>query len=569
MTPILDRLQATTLDRLAIDEIGIPAAVLMERAGYAVARAMRALLRRQDASMRTALSICGLGNNGADAVVAARYLHGWNVPVEIVVVGAPAGAKPELRAQLAIAERLGIAASFIEGTGTSPGTGAHAAFEEALARRYAIIDGLFGTGLSRPLEGFVHDVVVRLVALDRPTVSVDIPSGVDADTGQILGVAIRAHTTVSFQFPKLGHVLFPGRAHAGRLVVADIGLPPSLLPSVLGEVPKSSSVSESSSVSDLSKTQGAYRLDRGAALEAFPARPPDVHKGTFGHLLIAAGTAYRPGAALLVGRAALRAGVGLATLASDVATIQSVAPVLDEVMGLPISADDVESRAEKLIDALRSRSALAMGPSLEPTRETAEMVRRVLESCVEVPAVVDAGALVALAEPSASTADLRLRWLRDRVGDTVLTPHPGEMARLLGIPVAEVQRARVEVARRLAGETGTHVVLKGASTVVASPSGTVFISLAGNPGMATGGSGDVLTGVVGALLARGVGGALAARAGVWLHACAGDLAARTKGSGLIARDIIGCLPKALQLVAKEGRGRGRDGGASFSSGIGG
>ncbi|MBK8011267.1 MAG: NAD(P)H-hydrate dehydratase [Deltaproteobacteria bacterium] len=546
MKPILNRLQMTTLDRRAIDEIGIPTAVLMERAGYAVARAMRALLRRQEPSMRTALSVCGLGNNGADAVVAARYLHGWRVPVEILVVGARGDAKPELEAQVAIAERLGIGVVFLDNT-----EAAGPRLEAALVRRNAIVDGLFGTGLSRPLAGLVRDVVVRLAALGRPTVSVDIPSGVDADTGQELGASIRADTTVSFQFPKLGHVLFPGRARAGRLVVADIGLPPSLLAPVLGE----------------SSGRVAHRLDHEAVSDAFPTRSADVHKGTFGHLLIAAGTAYRPGAALLVGRAALRSGVGLATLASDLATIQSVAPALDELMGLPISGDGYEAKAAMLSDALRVRSALAIGPSLEPTPETAEVVRRVLETCAEVPAVVDAGALAALSAVSAG-GPRGLRWLRDRAGDTLMTPHPGEMARLMGISVAEVQKDRVEIARRLAGETGSQVVLKGASTVVASPSGLVFVSLAGNPGMATGGSGDVLTGVLGALLARGVSGALAARAGVWLHACAGDLAAQAFGPGLIASDIIGYLPKALQLVAKEERGRGQDGGVGLSNGIG-
>jgi NAD(P)H-hydrate epimerase len=266
----------------------------------------------------------------------------------------------------------------------------------------------------------------------------------------------------------------------------------------------------------------------GVVEEAWPERALDTHKGTYGHLLVVAGAPDRPGSMLLAARAALRAGTGLVTAASDDETIRRTAGAFDEVMGRSLGAT---IDADAVLAALEGRTALAIGPSLDPD---AELMRSILTRA-KVPAVVDAGAAAALGpDPS---------WLSARSFPTILTPHPGEMAKILGTDTAAVQRDRLGVSRALARSTGAHVVLKGASTLVASPDGRVGVVLRGNAGMATGGAGDVLTGIIGALLAQGVEAELAARAGAQAHAWAGDRAAAAMGEvRMVASDLIAHLP---------------------------
>ena len=485
------------LDRHAIEDIGIPSLVLMETAGRAVADAAQALFQQ---CRRPVLALAGTGNNGADAVVAARHLHERGVPVSVVIVGTPMKLTKDATTQLAIAERLGVPCVFSEGVGPD--------LEEALTAAGTLIDGLFGTGLTRPIEGPYRAVIEAVAARDRlGVVAVDLPSGVDADTGQVFGVAVPADVTVTFQFPKIGHVQYPGRELTGTLEVADIGIPPSRL-------------------SHVSPRFGI--VTTGRLQEAFVSRAPIAHKGTFGHLLVVAGAPDRPGAALLAARAALRTGAGLVTIASDRETIQRLSPALEAAMGLSVGLHRPESEA--IIEALSERTALAFGPSLAPDARTAMCLKAVLAES-RVPAVLDAGALRALGTD--------VTWLRDRGAAVVLTPHPGEMAHLTGLDTPAVQRDRVGHATRLAAATGAHVVLKGASTVIAHPDGRAGVVVAGNPGMATGGTGDVLTGIIGALLAQGVAPDVAAEAGALAHALAGDAAAAALGEvGLTAPDLI-------------------------------
>ena len=506
MQPVLTRAQMRAIDRHTIDVVGLPALVLMETAGRAVAEATEELLDRVDSSLDDApavLCLAGTGNNGADAVVAARHLRERGHEVTVMVLGAEADLSPDLGTQLQIANALGLE------TIAAEGISAPDRVMDALRGHSVIVDGLFGTGLSRPIEGWRRRVIEVLEASPQFVVAVDIPSGVDADTGQVFGEAVTADITVSFQFAKLGQLLYPGRARCGELRITDIGIPMSQL--------------------RLVAPQTAGLIEDDTLQAAMPPRAPDSHKGSFGHLLVVAGAPDRPGAALLSARAALRAGVGLVTLGSDAETIRRLSPSLIEVMGLSLGEEQLEP--ERLKNALEGRSAAIIGPSLNPTLETKEMLKESLSTSL-LPVVLDAGALSALGGD--------LGWLRGRQGATVLTPHPGEAARLLGLDTAAaVQEDRPRAALELAKRSGTYVVLKGASTLVADPQGALVLTRRGNAGLATAGTGDVLAGIIGALLAQGVEPGLAARAGVELHGLAGDRAAEAVGQrALIASDLI-------------------------------
>lgn len=490
------------LDRIAIEDVRIPALVLMEVAGRAVADAV---YERYLEEPGLVLSVAGSGNNGGDAVVAARHLKERGVPVELVVLADPQKLSKHLERELEIAAALGLDSRFLSGDG------AGRQLELLVERATYAIDGLFGTGLSRIVEGFSADAIKALTFDDLTVISVDLPSGIDADTGAVLGVAVEADITVTFQYPKLGHVLYPGRAHAGEIRVVDIGIPPSQLAKV---------------------EPWAELIEDDVVDQAVPLRAPDTHKGTYGHLMVVGGIPDRPGAVLLAGRAALRAGTGLVTVAADPVTINRIAGNLDELMGRSLTSID------DAISALEQKTALVIGPSLPPIDATKQMVRAMLEA-TRVPALIDAGGLAALGTD--------LKWLKKRVGPTILTPHPGEMGKLTGLDSSTVQSDRIHVANGLAENYDVYVVLKGASTIVSSPDGKIGVSLAGNAGMATGGTGDVLAGVIGGLLAQGVEPQLAVRAGTHLHGLAGDHAAKENGEApLVASDVIRSVGHVLR-----------------------
>ncbi len=507
---MLTSAQMQAMDRLAIDEVGIPSLVLMEVAGRAVADAAGQLMQDAATEQGPILALAGSGNNGADAVVAARHLRERLFEVTLLVLGEPDKTSTDLGTQVQIARELGVEARFVSGPG------AVADVSALLQTHSVVIDGLFGTGLSRAVEGWRSELIQAIESSARPVVAVDIPSGIDADTGQAWGNSVSADITVTFQFPKFGQLLHPGRTATGELQVVDIGIPPSRLPRVepFGEI-----------------------IEDSILELAVPLRDPNSHKGSYGHLLVVAGVPTRPGAALLAGRAALRAGAGLVTVGSDPETIKRLSGVFEELMGLELSMNP-----DALLEAMERRTALAIGPSLEPSEALKTLLKAVLPE-LRAPVVLDAGALSALAGD--------YEWLSERMDPTVLTPHPGEMARLLGVDAAAVQRDRVGVARKVAQMTQSHVVLKGASTVVADPDGQVGLVLRGHPGMATGGSGDVLTGILGSLLAQGVPPALASKSGALMHAWAGDEAAARKGhAAMIASDLIEALPPLIAAVVE-------------------
>jgi hydroxyethylthiazole kinase-like uncharacterized protein yjeF len=517
--PVLTAEEMRRADRRTIDEIGLPGPVLMENAGAAVAR----LVKERFPQARRVVVLCGRGNNGGDGFVAARRL---GARAEALLLGARDGVEGDARTHLLACERSG--GRVIELAGREAWAGAVSRIEDA----DLLVDAVLGTGLRSAPTGLAAEailVIVRRFEAGVPVVAVDLPSGLPSDGGAVDWPAARATVTVTFAAPKRGHVLPPACDHVGELVVADIGIPAECLAAA---------------------GPSLFLLEDADAAEAFPLRRRGAHKGDFGHLLVVAGSLGKTGAAVLAAGGALRAGAGLVTVATPEPCLSVVAAARAEVMTEPLPAtpggglDDAS--LPRLLDLAAERDAVVLGPGLGQDPKTRALVRAFVRAC-PVPMVIDADGLNALAPAGGEGSALDV--LR-RETATVLTPHPGEMARLVGRRTVEVQRERPETAAALARETGAVVVLKGERTLVAEPSGRAAVAATGNPGMATGGTGDVLAGVVGSLLARH-GALLSATAAVVVHGRAGDLAARERGEeGLTAGDVVEALPSAIESVRR-------------------
>jgi NAD(P)H-hydrate epimerase len=500
--------QMRALDQYTIQKLGVPDELLMESAGRLIAAA--ALEERHSGGR--VLCVCGPGNNGGDGFVAARHLHQWGVPVEIVLVAERA------RLQGAAARNFERA----EGAGVPLGEAQGQAAEGDV-----VIDALFGTGLAREVVGPAADAVRWIDAQSGRVriVAADLPSGLDADTGQVHGVAVRADVTVTLGLPKVGLALEPGRSLAGRVVVGRIGIAESA-PGV---------------------AVAATLLTRAGAGAALPERPAHGHKGSFGHALIVAGSEGKTGAAALAAEGAIRAGAGLVTVACPA----SASPILEvkctEAMTVALPESPSRQLAvaaeEPLVGLARERDAVVLGPGIGREETTAALVRAAV-SRFDGPVVLDADALIAYAGQPGSLAACP--------GALVLTPHPGEAAALLGSTAAALNADRVGAARRLALASEAVVVLKGAGTVIAAPDGRVRVNPTGGPNLATGGTGDVLAGVVGGLLAQGLDAFEAASVGAFLHGAAGDRLAERSGSvGTLAGDIARELPAAAEALRRE------------------
>jgi len=507
--------QMRALDRAAMEEYGIPGLVLMENAGLAVVRVIREMLG--GLRDRRVAVFAGKGNNGGDGLVAARHLFNAGAEVKLLLLARPEEMTGDAGVNLAIWKKMGQPVYTVSDREDLN------AVRLFLVGADLVVDAIFGTGFRGAAREPAAGVIETINAGGRPVVSVDVPSGLEADTGQVHGPCVRAARTVTFALPKLGLVQEPGRSHAGVLHVADISIPAFLLEP---------------------GTPGRYLITADMVRGWLPVRPAWVHKGDCGRVLVVAGSRGMAGAACLAALGAARAGAGLTTLAVPAGIQDVVAGKLMEIItaGLPQTAEGSLSREARreIMLRLEGADALALGPGLSRHLETVALVRELLPN-LRLPCVLDADGLNSLAGDTALLGRVR--------APLVLTPHPGEMARLLGRTTAEIQSARVKTAEEAAAAWGKVVLLKGASTVIASPDGNTYINSTGNPGMATGGSGDVLTGVIAALLAAGVDAARAAAAGAYLHGLAGDLAAREKGVyGLLAGDILARLPEALARV---------------------
>jgi NAD(P)H-hydrate epimerase len=469
--------QVRELDRIAIEEFGIAGTVLMERAGAAVFEALRA--RYPDA--RSMAVICGPGNNGGDGYVVARLAREAGLAVSVQRLGEPRGAAAPAAARL---EGLVPVSNFAG---------------RPLEGHDVVVDAVVGTGLDRELTADYRDAVQAINAGGAPVVAVDLPSGLHADTGRTLGVAVEADLTVTFIGLKQGMFTGSGRRHCGAIRYSDLGLPEAVFAGI---------------------TPSASRLSYHALTSLLPLREADGHKGDYGHVLVIGGDAGMMGAAILAGEAALRTGAGLVSIATRAFHAPMVSAARPELMAWGVE----DERA--LAPLLERARVVAIGPGLGRSAWAQRLLGTALEA--RKPLVIDADALNLLAlEPC-------------RRDDWVLTPHPGEAARLLRCAVAEVEGDRFAAARLLQSHYGGVAVLKGAGTLVQAPD-AVAVCDGGNPGMASGGMGDALTGIVASLIAQRHRPAAAARLGVALHAEAGDRAAEEGERGLIAHDLIARL----------------------------
>ena len=499
------------IDSIAIHEYGIPGAVLMENAGVAVIRRLESIW--ETLTERKFCILAGKGNNGGDGYVITRHLANQGAKVKVFLLGEKASISGDARINLDIIDKMGIDIIEINSERDWDNVKVAATFADCL------VDALLGTGFRGEVSGDMAHMIDIINAAGKLVVAIDIPSGVDADTGRICGKAVQASHTVSFGLPKPGLFLYPGAEYAGELTVADIGIPTAVV--------------DRQNIKQNIIMAGAVRA-------ILPRRNPAAHKGVNGRALVIAGSRGLSGAAAMAAEGALRVGAGLVTLSAPASLQDILAVKLTEVMTKPLAeTENGEISGEAIIemDNLASGSdVLAIGPGLGRHEETAAAVRETI-TAVECPLVIDADALNALVGYT--------NILSECAALPVVTPHPGEMARLTGLSTQAVNADRIGVARQAAGEWGSIVVLKGAHTVVAFPDGEVYINTSGNAGMATGGTGDVLTGIIAGLIAQGLSSHDAAVAGVYIHGLAGDIAAQAGMIGMTAMDVLKAVPAAL------------------------
>ncbi len=496
------------LDRAAQTRFGVSSLILMENAGVQSVRYIEE--RYGNLKDKNTAVVCGKGNNGGDGLVIARHLSNKGAYVTVYLLSSAKEISKDSKTNLEIIKKMGI-----------PVYTSAPNIQSGLKKADIIVDAIFGTGLKKDISGIYAKAITLINRSKKPVIAVDIPSGIDSDNGQIKGCAVRADLTVTFCLPKIGHLAYPGAEYSGSLKIADISIPKSL-------------VDEGSVKTHL--------ITKDAVSEILPKRRPDAHKGEFGHLFILAGSPGLTGAAVMAGFSALRIGTGLVTLGVPEGLNHIFETKITEAMTLPLSQTNEQTinpaAKNKILNFLKKTDAAAIGPGLSQNRETAQLIRELIRE-IKMPMVIDADGINALA----GHADI----LRKTKAQIIITPHPGELSRLINITADDINRDRIAIARKASQQYNIIVVLKGANTVIAEPDGNVYINNTGNPGMASGGTGDVLTGMIAGLICQKVSPINAAIAGVFLHGLAGDITARQKGeTGLIAGDMIKKIPEAIE-----------------------
>ena len=516
MALLLTAAQMRAIDGAIVDQLGLPSLVLMENAGRGVADLIvRERPRVLGLDVRL---VCGAGQNGGDGFVAARHLLRRGADVRVFL------ALPPSKLSGDAAGFAHVLHSFAPHAVTDLSAEADAkVWQERLRGAAVIVDAVFGTGLRSDVTGVPAAAIAGMNTTDALRVAVDIPSGLDADTAEIHGSVVKAHITATMGARKLGLAL-DAEAPVGRVEVVDLGVAPE-------------------SVLDAAVAQGplCHWLEIPDVARALPRRGPAAHKGSAGHLLVIAGSAGKTGAALLAARAGLRAGAGLVTIATTAEGQTALdAKVMAEMTACYASGEAAGADSYERLAALAERmKAAVLGPGIPTGDAMAELVRRLVAE-LPVPMIVDADGLNLLGTDAAEVG-ARARAPR------IFTPHPGEMARMAGATIQEIQKDRLGTARRLAAAAQAVVVLKGARTIIATPDGTAFVNPTANPALGTAGSGDVLAGAIGAFLAQGLDGKDAAIAGVFVHGLAADLATRALGgSHLMASDLPDAIARACE-----------------------
>ena len=503
------------MDRLTIESFGIPGRVLMENAGRGATEIL--LGKKSDLNHKSIGVMAGRGNNGGDGFVMARYLAQKGIMVTVYLLADKQLVAGDASANLHLLAPLNV--PVIELTNSK----VFLKHKEAMRNHDLWIDAILGTGLKSDVKGFFREIIEFINNSKKYIFSVDIPSGLNSDTGLPCGIAIRADATATFAFAKTGHMLYPGIEYTGDLKIVDIGIPPYIADEV----------------------GPRQHLITGNMIRShIQPRKPDVHKGDTGHLLVIAASTGKTGAATMAAGSAIRAGAGLVTLGIPA----SLNPVLEtqviEAMTFPLPEKESgimgAAAFVKILTLMAGKQCLAIGPGMGTDPDTMELVRRIIQAS-EIPIVIDADGLNSLAG--------RTDILNKLKAAAVLTPHPGEMARLTNISTREVQGNRISCAREFAVKFNVHILLKGARTVIAHPDGSVYINPTGNPGMASGGMGDVLTGIIAGLITQGLPIKKAAHAAVFLHGAAADYLAEKIGpTGFLATEVMNEIPQQFKRV---------------------
>ncbi|RMH70019.1 MAG: NAD(P)H-hydrate dehydratase [Gemmatimonadetes bacterium] len=507
---VVSAVQMQQIDALTINEIGIPGAVLMENAGHLTAQIIHA-----EFTGRIAYIFTGKGNNGGDGFVIARHLHNWGWTVKLLMLTPIDQLRGDARLNADICHQLQIPMEVLTPESLP---------QTDLTPADVLVDAIFGTGIKGAVRGFVAEIIEWINTSQKPVVAVDVPSGLNTDTGAVAGVCVRADLTCTMGLPKIGQLIPPGSMYVGHLHILDIGFPRSL--------------TEDPNLTIDWLTSGYIR-------RLLPSRPLDAHKGSCGKVLVVAGSPGMTGAATLTCQAAYRAGAGYVTLAMP-ATIRDIMEIkLTEVVKAalpPTQTGALHPTAhDPILRLAQHADSLAVGPGLSTDKETQTLIHHLVET-VEQPLIIDADGLNALTTNMTVLKHKKSKQL-------VLTPHLGEFARLIGRSIADIHPNRLEIAREKAQEWGVTIVLKGAGSIIASPTGQVSINSTGNAGMATAGSGDVLTGIIATFLAQGLPASSAAQAGVFVHGFAGDMARTLQGErSLIPSDIIQSIPKVFMSL---------------------
>jgi NAD(P)H-hydrate epimerase len=506
--------QMQELDRKAIETYRIPGIVLMENAGRGATDAISSVF--PDVGKRKIAIVAGKGNNGGDGFVVARYLLNRAVSVKVYLLADPKALRGDAETNFQIFQRM-------KGEVISvPSSKDYQKMKKELEKFDLLIDAIFGTGLDAEVRGYYREVIDHLNTLQKPIIAIDIPSGLDANTGKPLGTAIRASLTVTFGLLKVGHLIPPGPDYVGEVKLIDIGYPRKL---VEEEKVQTHLIEEE-------EIRGWLSMPRHL----------DSHKGDYGHLLVIAGSVGKTGAAAMACETALRMGAGLVTLAIPKSLNAIMEMKLTEVMTEPLPETPKQTLSLRAFNSIlrlcENKKAVIIGPGVGTFKETQSLVLKLIRT-INLPIILDADGLTALATQP------KILPLAHR--SLILTPHPGEMARLIRSTPKEVQNDRIGITRSFTQSHHVHLLLKGYRTLVATPKGEVFINPTGNPGMASGGTGDVLTGMIGGLVCQGYDILQSMQIAVFLHGLAGDKVARDLGEkSLIATDIIAKIPALLQ-----------------------
>jgi ADP-dependent NAD(P)H-hydrate dehydratase / NAD(P)H-hydrate epimerase len=510
---VLTSAQMKKIDRITIEKIGIPGPVLMENAGIRITQAV--LKRFPRIKENRVVIVAGKGNNGGDGFVVARHLFNCGARPTVLLLGTKQDVKGDAGLNLAIAEKIGVEIRGI------PSTKEWKKNKIELFHASLIIDAIFGTGLMKPAQGLFAAAIEDMNKARGYKIAVDIPSGLSSDMPLIVGPAVKADLTIALAAPKIGHVLPPAEDFVGELIVSDISVPPFLFEDARLKI---------------------ELVEKKNVVPYFQKRKKDSHKGTYGHLLILAGSLGKTGAAVMAAKAGLRMGAGLVTVGTPQSCLPIVARSMMEIMteALPETPQKTLSDAAlpRILELLKGKDGLLLGPGISTHPATASLVMSLLAK-LKVPVVIDADGLNILAGNTSILKTLSC--------PVVLTPHPGEFARLIGRSTKDVLDNRLDLAPQFAEKHGIHLILKGYRTLIATPQGRVFINPTGNPGMATGGSGDVLSGMLASLIIQEKDILGAILSAVFVHGLSGDIGAQKLGErALIAGDLIRYLPQALK-----------------------